>query len=171
MQQLFTTAGHAGTDLLDRDGPISVPLAAVDRPEDALVRRQLDEARLLAGAGDLRMARVVCAEVVFEYLLRLASDRELLRLAIATLIHAQGFQLLGRLLLAVDGRRIRVALGSPPVGTASPPHLISRSETQGVTTFTVSDRLFCDPSRDAVIDRWAEELAPGHDRRSALTAA
>jgi hypothetical protein len=161
MQQLYTADGHAGSDVLDHDRRRSVPMGIDDRPTDQAVRERLEAARLLAGHGDVRAARTLCAEVVFEELLRLAGNRELLRLAIATLIHARGFQLLGRLLLAVDGRRIRVALGVPPMATASPPHLIVRSEQPGVTSFTVSERLYTDPSRDAVIDRWSEELAGG----------
>ena len=169
MQELYRADGHSGSDLLDHDALASVPLGAADSPEDRMVRRQLDEARLLAGNGELRLARVLCAEVVFEHLMRLARDRALLCVAIATLIHARGFQLLGRLLAAVDGRRVRVALGTPLAGSASPAHLIGRSEEHGATTFTVSERLFRDPSRDAVIDRWSEELA--HGPRGAATAS
>jgi hypothetical protein len=167
MQELFRAGDHSGADLFDRDDAASDHLAAVGCPEDRLVRQQLDEARLLAGNGDLRPARVRCAEILFEYLPRLARDRELLRVAVATLIHARGFQLLGRLLIAVDGRRVRVSLGTPVAGAASPPHLIGRSEDAGGTSFTVNERLYCDPSCEAVIDRWSEELVRGRERRAA----
>ncbi len=169
MQQLYTAAGDAGTDLLDRDGLTSVPLSKADYPDDRLIRQQLDEARTLADNNDLRTARILSAEAVFEHMPRLVGNRELRCLAIATLIHARGFHLLGRLLLAVDGRRVGVVLGT--AGTASPPHLISRSEAQGITTFTVHERLYSDPSRHAVIDRWSAELALGRDRVAAATAA
>ena len=125
------------------------------------VRRQLEDARWLAGNSELQKARLLCAEIVLDHLFELASDRELLRLTIATLIHARGFQLLGRLLLAVDGRRVRVSIGAPGEATASPPHLIVRTDADGVTSFTLAERLFSDPSRVAVIDRWSEELARG----------
>jgi len=171
MQQLFTGAGDAGTELLDRDGLTAVPLAEREYPDDRLIRRQLDEARTLVGNDDSRAARILCAEVVFDQMLRLAGNRELRSRAIATLIHARGFQLLSRLLLAVDGRRVRVLLGTPASETASPPHLIGRSEAQGVTTFTVSERLYSDPSRDTVIDRWSAELALGRERTAAAAAA
>jgi hypothetical protein len=167
MQELFRADHPSGAGLFDRDDTASDHAAALDRPEDRLVRQHLDEARLLADCGDLRLARVRCAEIVFEDLPRLARDRELLRLAVATLILARGFQLLGRLLIAVDGRRVRVALGTPVGGTASPPHLISRSEDAGGTTFTVNERLYGDPSCAAVIDRWSEELVHGPERQRA----
>jgi hypothetical protein len=167
MQELFRGDGYLGSDLLDRDGLAPGALAAIGSPEDVSVRQQLNQARLLAGNGEDRMARVLCAEVVFEHLLRLVRDRELLRCAIATLIHARGFQLLSRLLAAVDGWRVRVALATPVAAAASPPHLIGRSEQLGATTFTVSERLYRDPSRDAVIDRWSEQLACGRERRAA----
>jgi hypothetical protein len=168
MQEFFRAHDQSGADLFVRDDAASNPFAAADCQEDWLVRRQLDEARLLAATGDLRLARVRCAEIGFEQLPRLARDRELLRAAIATLIHARGFQLLGRLLIAVNGRRVRVALGTPAAGGASPPHLIGRSEDAGGTSFTVSERLFCDPSCDAVIDRWSEEMVRERQRAPAL---
>jgi hypothetical protein len=170
MQELFRAGNHSGADLFDRDDAAPDLLAAVGGLEDRLVRQQLDEARLLAGSGDPRLARMRCAELLFEYLPRLASDRELLRLAVATLIHARGFQLLGRLLVAVDGRRVRISLGTPAAGGASPPHLIGRTEADGATTFTVNERLYSDPSREAVIDRWSEELVRGPERRRAAAA-
>jgi len=169
MQQLLRAPGHAGADLLDHGALSSAPLTAADYPEDWLIRQQLDEARALAGNDELKMARILCAEVVFDHMLRLAGNRELLCLAIATLIQARGFQLLGRLLQAVDGRRVRVVLGDPATGAASPPHLISHAQAQGVTTFTLCERLYSDPSRDAVIDRLSADLALG--RPAASTAA
>lgn len=161
MQEMFRPVGldadgYLGSDLFDREG---LPFDPVGPDGSTEVRRQLREARQVAEAGDLRTARALCAEVVFEHLVELSRDRDLRRLAIATLVHARGFQLLDRLLVAVDGRRIRVAIGEPRAGGASPPHLIERSEDRGGTTFTVSERLYCDPSREALIDRWSEDLA------------
>jgi len=54
---------------------------------------------------------------------------------------------------------VRVALVAPPA-----PHLIGRSDEPGVTSFTVSELLYADASRDAVIERWSEELARGRER-------
>jgi hypothetical protein len=158
MQETFRVDGDLSSDLLDRGGLQFVPDLG-GSAEDRLVRQQLHEAREFAGNGDFRSARVLCAEIMFEHQLRLARDRDLLRSTIATLIHARGFQLLSRLLVAVDGRRVRVALGEPHAGSATPPKFIERSEDCGATTFTVSERLYGDPSCNAVVDRWSEELA------------
>jgi hypothetical protein len=167
MQELFRADGHSGSGLHERDEFAPGPLPAAGSREDRLVREQLNKARVLAVNGECRMARVLCADVVFDHQLRLARDRELRRCAIATLIHARGFQLLSRLLAAVDGWRVRVSLATGLAAAVSPPHLIGRSEALGATTFTVSERLYRDPSRGAVIDRWSEELARGRERRAA----
>lgn len=165
MQDMFRADGHSGHDLLDRDAPAPISLVATGDAEDWQLRRRLGEARALAGVGDHRMARVLCAEVVFKYQPRLARDRELLRLTIATMIHARGFQMLGRLLAAVHGWRVRIVLGE-----AGAP-LIDHVEAPGVTGFTVSELLYADASRDAVIERWSEELAWGRERPNLRAAS
>jgi len=167
MQDMFRMDDYLGADLFDRDG---LPFVVADiggGAEVQLLRQQLREARAVAGEGDLRTARTLCAEVVLDHLPELSRDRDLLRAAIAALIHARGFQLLNRLLVAVDGRRVRVALGEPRTA-ALPPHLIERSDEPGAITFTVSERLFGDPSCEAVVDRWSEQLAYDGARQGAL---
>jgi hypothetical protein len=124
---------------------------------DAPARKQLDEARSLVCTGDLVLARLVCAELIFEQLPRLARNRDLLRDTIATLVHARSFQLLNRLLAAVDGSRFRVALASGD-DPATSPIKIGRSAADGTTTFAVSEALFCRPDADAVISRWSAAL-------------
>ena len=125
---------------------------------DAAIRWRLEEARSLARAGDTRAARLLCADIVLEHQVRLHDNRDLLCQVVAVLAHARGFQLLSRLLRAVDGRTIRVSVTAAPGSAASPPHLIRGSVLDGVEVFAIDESLFTDPSCDAVIDRWSTRL-------------
>ena len=155
MHDLYSLHSHSGSDLLERHR--SPPRAPGGEAQDLPLRRQLDEARSLACKGELQSARGLCAEVVLEHQFRLHDNRELLRRAIATLLQARGFQLLSRLLLAVDGRRVRIELDSGAARTPAP-QLVQRSERDGTTFLAVKESLFRDPSCNAIIDRLSDEL-------------
>lgn len=167
--QEFYRGGEETSGLFGRGGLTSFMHSS--GRDDEPIRRQLDEARSLARRGEFRAARELCAEVVLERQLRLHDDRELRRRAIATLIHARAFQLLSRLLAAIDGRRVRISLALAAAGAPSPPHLIRRFETGGTTAFEVDESLFRGTSCDAVIDRWSEELARTRGRTLEAVAA
>jgi hypothetical protein len=125
---------------------------------DAVIRKRIAEARAMARAGDVRAARTLCADIVLEHQLRLHDDRGLLREAVGALIRAHAFQMLSRLLLSVDGRRIRVAVAGTAFAAGGLPALIRRSDEGGAELYSVEEKLFQDPSCDAIIDRWSEGL-------------
>jgi hypothetical protein len=156
MQEFYRADDQPVAGVIDHD--LTVLATAGGAGVDGAIRRQLEEARARARDGDVRGARTLCAEIVLEHQLRLHDNRELLRTAVAALVHARGFQLLGRLLLAVDGRRVRVSVSTTPAGTGSPPHLIRRSLLDGIEIFAVEESLFADPSCDAIIERWSRRL-------------
>jgi hypothetical protein len=156
MQEYYRAEGQLLSGVADCDIPVFATGGAIE--SDAAIRRQLEEARSLARKGDTRGARLLCAEIVLEQQLRLHDNRNLLRVAIAALVHARGFQLLSRLLQAVDGRRVRISVITTTSATASPPHLIRRSLLDGIEVFGVEEGLFTDPSCDTIIDRWAGRL-------------
>jgi hypothetical protein len=155
--QEFYRGGEERSGRFDRGG--FAPLMRSSGRDDELIRRQLGDARSLARRGEFRMAREQCADIVLEHQLRLHDDPGLRRCAIATLVHARAFQLLSRLLAAVDGRRVRISLAPAALGAAQPPHPIRRSETGGTAVFEVDESLLRSPSCDGAIDRWSEELA------------
>ena len=164
MQEFYRAEDEPLSGAINRD----VPGFAATVAQDAAIRRHLEAARSRAREGDPRGARLLCAGIVLEHQLRLHDNRDLLRLAVAALVHARGFQLLGRLLQAVDGRHVRIALAPAKAGTGSPPHLIRRSLLEGIEVFAVEESLFSDSSCDAIIDRWSRHLleAGGSARES-----
>ena len=163
--QEFYRGGEQTSGPFDRGG--FAPFMRSSGRDDEPIRRQLDDARSLAHRGELRIARQLCADVVLDHQLRLHDDRELRRRAFATLIHARAFQLLNRLLAAVDGRQVRISLA--PASAGAPPHPIRRSETRGTIVYAVDEGLFHDSSRVAVMDSWSDELA--RTRREMAEAA
>lgn len=166
MHDLYTMKGHSDLDeVLDRERPRR---SREPDAEDVELRRQLEEARSLACKGELQSARGLCAEVVLEHQIRLHDNRELLRRAVGTLLQARGFQLLSRLLLAVDGRRVRIELDGGTARSPAPPPLVQRSEQDGVTFLSVRESLFRDPSCGAIIDRLSDELLAPRGSRYAV---
>ncbi|MBU6497562.1 MAG: hypothetical protein KGJ41_11535 [Rhodospirillales bacterium] len=112
----------------------------------------LDEARDLAFLGDLQAARVFCAEAMFRHQPLLAGDPMLLAQLNAALIHARGFQLLGRLIAAIDGRTMRIVLAAE--GDAGAP--TTRVDADGIVHVTVTEAML---AQEAAVARWSEELA------------
>lgn len=166
MQEFYRAENQAVSGVIDRDVPVFATGVAMGA--DGAIRRRLEEARSLARGGDTRGARVCCAEIVLEHQLHMHDNRDLLRDAVAALAHARGFQLLSRLMLAVDGRRVRVSVTATATGAGSPPHLIRHSLLDGVEVFALEESLFTDPSCDAIIDGWSRRLleAGGAPRES-----
>ena len=70
----------------------------------------LAEARQLACDDHLTDARMVCAKIMFGHMSRLVREPELLRRTVVAIIYAHGFELLQRLLAAVDPRLARFAV-------------------------------------------------------------
>ncbi len=155
--------------VIDCDGPVFATGATAG--VDAAIRRRLEEARLLAREGDTRGARLLCADMVLEHQVRLLDNRDLLCQVVAALAHARGFQLLSRLLRAVDGRTVRVSVTPATAGTGSPPHLIRGSVLDGVEVFAIEESLFADPSCSAIIDRWSRRLLEADGTAPASVAA
>src|SRR5215468_1773693 len=102
MQEIYQVSHQPLSDLPGRVEASFADAGAVD----AVIRQRIAAATAMASAGDARAARALCAEIVLEHQFRLHDDRDLLRGAVGALIRARAFQMLSRLLLAVDGRRI-----------------------------------------------------------------
>jgi hypothetical protein len=167
MQEIYQVDRQPLSDFTGRADP-----AAFGGPAgaQAMIRRRITEARVMACAGDARAARALCADIVLEHQFRLHDDRDLLREAVGALIRARAFQMLSRLLLSVDGRRIRVSVAGVASGAAGMSAFIRQSEEGGTELYSVEENLFHDPSCDAIIDRWSEKLiATGGE--AAATAA
>ena len=79
-------------------------------------REGLDMAVGLARAGDCERAREICASIFFEAQPTIAVRADLLRAILYALLLARGFNLLGRVVMAVSGRYVQVVV--LPEGTA-----------------------------------------------------
>lgn len=154
MQEIHQASRQPPPDLPRGAAPCFADAVVVD----AMIRRRIAEARAMACAGDAPAARALCAEIVLEHQLRLHHDRDLLRAAVGALIRARAFQMLSRLFLAVDGRRVRMTVVGSAFGADGLSALIRRSEAAGTELYSVQETLFNDPSCDAIIDGWSEKL-------------
>ena len=154
MQEIYQISRQPVADRGVRSGQFFEDPPAVDDT----IRKRIAEARAMARTGNVRTARAVCADIVLEHQFRLHDDRNLLREAVGALVCARAFQMLSRLLLAVDGRRVRVSVADATADAAGPPAFIRRTEQGGIESYSVEEKLFQDPSCDAIIDRWSERL-------------
>jgi hypothetical protein len=132
-------------------GPETVHPAHMPSPREVLLGL-LEDARDLARTGDLRAARLACAEAMFAQQPLLIGDRSLLAATIASVLHARGFHLLSRLLAAIDGRQYRfvITANSEAVTAAL------RTDEDGAIHVTISEDLL---ASEAGVEQLSEELA------------
>ena len=134
------------------------------------IRERLRVARRQAWNGETGPARLACAEIVLRDLPRLAGDPQLLGQAIETLVHLRASQLLARLLAAIDGRTVHIAIGSALENTPGTA-LIAHAAAGGVDSFTLSETLFHHPAGEVVIQGWSDALANGRALPEAVRTA
>lgn len=135
------------------------PFSGLDEQQATQIR--LDEARHLARIGCSEKARLLCVETIIMRQPLIARDPALLRSAITTLIHAQAFRQVARLVLAVSGRVIRIKTDNQTRSV-----ILARREDQDSVLYTVNpEALLAD---EAMIQRWSEELAFGETLQGAV---
>ncbi len=115
----------------------------------------LDEAREAAREGDLMGARVICAEAMFRHQMLLSEDPSLLAAMIAAMVHARGFQMISRLMAAVDGTKIRIVVEAGGKSRSA----ATRVDADGVIHASVGETFL---AQEAAIAQWSAELAGLH---------
>ncbi len=124
-------------------------------------RRALNEALLVAQAGDRPRARQMCAAIVFDAQPMLTERADLLRDTIAVLLTARSFQLLSRLVASVSGYTTDVRICRDLSGAIAPPEGTWDGQRM---TLTLDPRwLDRIPGDDAFLRRWSELLIAGMD--------
>jgi hypothetical protein len=164
MQDLTLDAPWPGT----KPDPTRLPRDMAARSQ--AITERLRAARRQARSGEILPARLACADIVLHDLPLLTGDERLLGQTVETLVHLRAFQLLTRLLAAVDGRTVRVTVGGALECTPGAA-LIAHAATGGVETFTVSESLFHHPAGEAVIHGWSDALAHGRPLPEAVRTA
>jgi hypothetical protein len=135
----------------------------------AAARASLDAAAALARAGDRQRARELCAAVLFEAQPMIAARADLLRATLYALLTAHGFKLLSRVLLAMTGRAVHVALLPMCDGPIAAP--LSREEP-GRTVYTLDPRWLERLSLDDMLLRhWSDALITRRPGQVDLTGA
>lgn len=137
-------------------------LPAPDHPrvsDQRFIASRLDAARRDAQLGNALTARRVCADIMFTDLPVLVGDPRLLVQMVDTLLHAQGFQILSRLLAAVQGQRVcfEVSTAARPERPDQFPRGTVRPD--GCTAYSIHPVVFAGAARSANIARWSVELA------------
>jgi hypothetical protein len=120
------------------------------------IRTRLLKARRLALRGERERARLMCAESALDWLPWICRDEELRQIAVTTLLHAHGYELLRRLLAAADGRKVRFV----PVPPEEPqPHGIAATGlNDGTTVFRFADNLLDQPAHAHLVNAWSRQL-------------
>jgi hypothetical protein len=119
-------------------------------------RAALDAAVALARTGDRQCARQICAAVVFDAQPMIAARAELLGATLHALLMAHGFRLLSRVVLAMSGRSVQVALLREYAGPMLPPQ---GREEQGRTVYALDPRWLDRLSPDDMLFRhWCDAL-------------
>ena len=121
------------------------------------IRSLLDEARLLALAGSAETARRLGAETIALWQPWIARDPALLRLAVVALLQARGFEMVRRLLMACQGRRVRFQLIESDMSGLDEP-IASVADADGSTLYIVHTCLFEHPSCERQIEAWSRRL-------------
>jgi len=136
----------------------------------AAVQAGLRTAVALARAGERTQARARCAAIVFEAQPAIAACPGLLRATLHALLLARGCKLLARLVLAVSGRRVQVAVAERSAGPAVPPRRIETPE--GMLHAVDSNWIAAVAPDDAAFQAWcAGLLGQRAQRRDADPAA
>jgi hypothetical protein len=122
------------------------------------LRSAIEDARDLAMAGAALAARRRFAEALGVWQEALARDPALLELAVATLLHARGFEMLRRLLVAVQGRTVRIALADSDLAMPDGALYVA-AERDGGADWTISPRLFEAAGRERAVEALSRQLA------------
>jgi len=140
-----------GTSFVDVCMPDAEPACQVAALET------LSAAVDLAQAGNCQRARELCAAVIFELQPLIAASEELLRITLHALLVARGFKLLSRLVMALNGSDVQVALMSDHEGYVVPPR---RGETAGRTIYFLDPKWLARLSpNDVFLQSWSDALA------------
>jgi hypothetical protein len=120
------------------------------------VRAALDAAVALVRRGDRQGAREHCAAIVFDAQPLIAARPELLRGMLYALLMAHGFRLLSRVVLAMTGKAVHVALLPVATGPIASP----RAQLEpGRTIYTLDPRWLALLSPDdAGFRQWCDAL-------------
>ena len=134
--------------------------SALDAPPAVMIRSSLAQAQRLALSGATEAARRQCAETIARWQLWISRDPALLQLAVTSLLHANGFEMVRRLLAASRGSSVRLNLinsGLPPPGSG----ISATVERDGSTTYTIFNSVFDSPSRMRLIEALSRRLTTG----------
>jgi len=134
--------------------------SAPDLPPAVIIRSCLENAQLLALGGATEAARRQCAETIIPWQLWISRDPALLQLAVNSLLHARGFEMVRRLLAACRGGRVRFNL----IDSDLPPSdsgIAATVERDGSTTYTIFNSVFSGPSRVRLIEALSRRLTTG----------
>lgn len=133
---------------------------APDSPPAVKIRSRLSQAQRLALSGATEAARRQCAETIARWQLWIARDPAMLQLAVISLLHARGFEMVRRLLAASRGSRVRFNLidsDLPPPGSG----ISATVEPDGSTTYTIYNSVFDSSSRLRMIEVLSRRLTTG----------
>ena len=133
---------------------------APDVPPAVMIRSCLEQAQQLALGGAAEAARRQCAATIIPWQLWISRDPALLQLAVTSLLHARGFEMVRRLLAACRGTRVRFTLidsDLPPADSG----IAATVERDGSATYTIFNSVFGSPSRVRLIEALSRRLTGG----------
>ncbi|MBW4091089.1 MAG: hypothetical protein HIU82_08270 [Proteobacteria bacterium] len=148
------------------DGAPAERAAGTGQAATALGRR-LAAAERAARAGQFDIARALCADALQEGQPLLAGSARLLYQAVAALLYSRAFGQIARLLVAVQGRRVRFRTGAiSDAGSAA--QAPAGPEPGPEEEYVLDPTRFAAADGEQVVRRWAAALAAGpgraHDR-------
>ena len=142
-----------------------------ERDEDflsaALVSEQLLRAERAVRAGEILVARRLCAATILDQMPLLASSQPLLERTIAILLHCRAFGQISRLLAATRGHNVLFQISEIP-GCVMPP--MAKADREGRVVYRLNARQLTVDLADSVARRWSVALVAGrtmvsHDHR------
>lgn len=142
--------------LYERDFPAPATRPGSTDEMEKIVLLALNSAISYADVGDFHRARELCAAVIFENQPLIAVRRDLLHRTFQALVLARGFGLLSRLVMAISGGDVQVAVLPDGAPAAIAP---TRSAGNGRIIYALDasgwDRFSSDGER---VRRWSAEL-------------
>jgi len=139
-------------------GDISL-FGLADLPETSQWAEQFEHAIAAARAGDYQLGRELCASALLDAQPLLARSERQLRIAVTALLLSGCFKLLSRLVAALTGNSVRVALVQSRRASDAP--LRCHEDMQGPIVM-VDSRWLADLSvSDPFLVGWCQELASG----------